>query len=194
MHVGTVPGNLVERYDPRVATPGTHALGPDDGTLEIHTFREGLAQRIGHDLIIEVGQWQASVEVSQDGAIAAVTLEADSRSLAVREGRNGLKALSDSDRADILGTINTKILRGAPIEFRSSSVEHDGGRLAVRGDLTLAGTTRPASFALDVSAHGRVAATLTVVQSEWGISPYRGLLGALKVRDAVEIMLDVAVP
>ena len=46
-----------------MATPGTHALGPGDGRLEIHTFREGLAQRVGHDLIIDVGQWRASVEV-----------------------------------------------------------------------------------------------------------------------------------
>ena len=44
------------------------------------------------------------------------------------------------------------------------------------------------------SAGGRVSATIPVTQSEWGIKPYRGLMGALKVRDDVEIVLDVALP
>jgi hypothetical protein len=35
---------------------------------------------------------------------------------------------------------------------------------------------------------------LPVTQSEWGITPYRGLLGALKVRDTIEVVLDVALP
>jgi hypothetical protein len=33
-----------------------------------------------------------------------------------------------------------------------------------------------------------------VTQSDWGIKPYRGLMGALKVRDTVEIDIDVALP
>ena len=35
-------------------------------------------------------------------------------------------------------------------------------------------------------------ATVPVVQTRWGIKPYRGLMGALKVRDDVEIVLDAA--
>jgi hypothetical protein len=31
-----------------------------------------------------------------------------------------------------------------------------------------------------------------VTQSEWGIKPYRGMMGALKVRDTVEVVIDVA--
>jgi hypothetical protein len=34
-------------------------------------------------------------------------------------------------------------------------------------------------------------ATATVVQSDHGIKPYRGFLGALRVRDAVDIDIDV---
>jgi hypothetical protein len=41
---------------------------------------------------------------------------------------------------------------------------------------------------------GRARSSVTVTQSEWGIKPYRGLMGALKVRDDVEIVLDVALP
>ena len=40
-------------------------------------------------------------------------------------------------------------------------------------------------------ADGRVTGTIPIVQSQWGIKPYRGLMGALKVRDDVEILIDV---
>ena len=36
--------------------------------------------------------------------------------------------------------------------------------------------------------------TLPVTQSEWGIKPYRGMMGALKVRDTIEVVIDVTVP
>ena len=31
--------------------------GPDTGKLEVHTYREGVAAKVGHDLIIEVTKW-----------------------------------------------------------------------------------------------------------------------------------------
>jgi hypothetical protein len=46
-------------------------------------------------------------------------------------------------------------------------------------------------FGLSTSADGRVRGTMPVTQSEWGIKPYRGMLGALKVRDTIEVVLDV---
>jgi len=39
-----------------------------------------------------------------------------------------------------------------------------------------------------------VTGTVALTQSEWGIKPYRGLMGALKVRDSVEVVLDARVP
>jgi len=173
---------------------GTHKLGPDNGTLQVRTYREGIAQKIGHDLFIDVGQWEATVEVAEDRSLSSVTLDADAQSLQVREGLNGLKPLTDKDRADIRKTIDEKILHRQPITFRSSAVEPGSGRLSVRGDLTIAGATRPANFELVLTPEGRVSGTLPVTQSEWGITPYRGLLGALKVRDTIEVVLDVALP
>src|SRR5579863_5852925 len=163
--------------------PGTHSLGPGDGSCRIQTYREGVAQKVGHDLIIEVSQWQATVEVSDDGRPTAISFAADPRSLHVLEGHRGVKPLSDSDRGEIRSNIDDKVLQGQPIEFRSDSVEESGGRLAVHGDLTMAGTTNPATFELRLAEDGRVSGTLAVTQSEWGIRPYRAFMGALKVRD-----------
>jgi hypothetical protein len=39
-----------------------------------------------------------------------------------------------------------------------------------------------------------VTGTIPLTQSGWGIKPYRGPMGALKVRDEVEIALDARLP
>jgi polyisoprenoid-binding protein YceI len=147
--------------------------------MHVHTYREGVAAKVGHDLVIEVTRWDATVG---DGAIE---LTADPTSLEVREGRRGVKPLSDKDRREIVKNIDAKILGREQIVFRSTSVDGD----AVAGELTMAGATRPVTARLE-TAEGRTRTTIPIVQSDWGIKPYRGLMGALKVRDDVEIVID----
>jgi polyisoprenoid-binding protein YceI len=179
--------------EPMALAPGTHKLGPDSGKLEVRTYRDGIAQKVGHDLIIDVGKWEGTVEVGGDGQPSSVALEADARSLQVREGLRGVKPLSDKDTAEIRKNIDEKILLGQPISFRSTAVETAGG-VTVRGELTIVGHQRPESFELELADDGRLTGTLPLVQSEFGIKPYKGLMGALKVKDAVEIVLDVQLP
>jgi hypothetical protein len=95
----------------------------------------------------------------------------------VLEGHRGVKPLTDSDCAEIRSNIDEKILRGQPIKFSSSAVELSDGRLVVRGELAMAGTTKLASFELRLDERGRVAGALPVPQSEWGIKPYRAFIG-----------------
>lgn len=175
--------------------PGTHALGPGQGTLRVLTYREGVAARVGHDLIIEVTEWEAQLTLGEDGAPSAVELTAAPASLAVREGLRGVKPLTDGDRADIRGTIVDKVLGRTPIMFRSSAIEPgSGGAVTVRGDLTLGGAARPASFSLRLGEDGHLEGRAEVRQSDWGIKPYRGLMGALRVRDEVEVTIDARLP
>jgi hypothetical protein len=160
-----VIGTLREwRYDRTV-----RELGPADATLTVKTFREGVAAVAGHDLVIEVTRWSA--RIGDDGA---VELSADPGSLEVRQGLHGAKPLSDRDRREIRKNIEQKVLGTHPIEYRGAA---DGS-----GELTMAGTTRP--LRVERTPGGGRA---TVTQSEWGIKPYRGLMGALKVRDDVEV-------
>jgi polyisoprenoid-binding protein YceI len=171
---------------------GTHKLGPDNASLTVKTYREGVAAKVGHDLIIEVQQWEATLELAADEAQSRLELSADPASLHPREGVGGVKPLTDKDRNDIRGNITGKVLGNDPIGFRSTAVEggQAGGRLSVQGELTINGETRPASFEVEVGTDGRATGTTELVQSEWGIKPYRGLMGALKVRDSVEIVFE----
>jgi polyisoprenoid-binding protein YceI len=159
-------------------------LSPNDGSLVVKTYREGVAAKVGHDLVIEVTRWEASYDEQ------TIELTADARSLEVREGVRGVKPLSDKDRQEIRKNIDGKVLGGQAIEFRSGSVTRSGDELVVDGDLTMAGSTRPLKVGLRTDGD-RVSATIALRQSDWGIKPYRGLMGALKVRDEVEVVIDV---
>lgn len=171
---------------------GSHRLGPRNSSLVVKTYREGKAAKMGHDLVIDVERWQATLDVTDDPAGWAIELSADPDSLAVREGVGGVKPLTDGDRADILKTIDGKALRGQPINFRSSSVRPVDGesRLAVEGELTLAGSANSLSARLDVTNDGHISGTVRLTQSEWGIEPHSALMGALKVGDELDVVID----
>jgi polyisoprenoid-binding protein YceI len=172
-----------------------HRLGPDDASLVVRTYREGVAAKAGHDLIIEVRRWEATVETGADGSPESVELRADPRSLHPREGLRGVKPLSDRDRREIERNIEEKVLGGEEIAFRSSDVDAGGdGRLRLRGELTIRGRSRPVDLELRVEDDGRVTGTVPLVQSDWGIKPYRGLMGALKVRDSLEVVFEGRLP
>jgi polyisoprenoid-binding protein YceI len=177
--------------------PGTYTLGPDDGTLLVRTGRTGAAAKAGHDLVIEVTAWRATLDLAAaDPAERALSLEADPRSLRVREGTGGMQSLGDDDKANIAKTIDDDVLEGRPIAFRSSSVEAgpDGTGLRVQGDLDLAGTRRPVAFHLNAAADGRLTGSARIRQSDWGMKPYSTLFGTLKVADEVEVTIDAALP
>ena len=172
---------------------GTYELGPADGILSVRTKRTGAAAKAGHNLVLHVTAWKATLEVGEDPAQTTVALSADGTSLRVREGTGGMQALGDDDKASIEETIDDEVLKQQEIAFRSTSVTvaPDRRTIGVEGELTLVGETRPVAFELAVDG-GRLAGTAVVRQSDWGISPYSTLFGTLKVVDEVEVALDAS--
>jgi polyisoprenoid-binding protein YceI len=171
--------------------PGTYAVGPETGTLTVRTGKGGAAARAGHNLLIEVARWGATIELGADPSQSVLELTADSRSLRVLEGSGGMTSLGDDDKSGITQTIDEEVLKGTAIVFRSATVESSGdGRLHVHGDLELAGGINPVAFELELGDDERVRATATVKQSAWGMKPYSALFGTLKVADEVEVAID----
>jgi polyisoprenoid-binding protein YceI len=175
---------------------GTYTLGPEQATLTVRTGKTGAAAKAGHNLVIEVTTWSATLEVASDPADSTVELRADSRSLRVVTGSGGMQALSDDDKVSIKKTIDDEVLKGAGIQFRSSAVRPsaDGETLTVTGSLALLGREGPVTFDLHGGPDGRLTATATVKQTEWGIKPYSTLFGTLKVLDEVQVALDGRLP
>ena len=171
--------------------PGTYRLGPDNATLSVRTGRSGAAAKAGHDLLLHVTAWQADIEVGSGDAPTSVALDADASSLRVREGTGGIQALGDDDKANIEQTIDNDVLKRSAIEFRSTSVEHaDESRFTVHGDLTLAGVTHPLAVDVAVGADGALSGGTVIRQTDWGMTPYSALFGALKVADEVEVTIS----
>jgi polyisoprenoid-binding protein YceI len=173
---------------------GTYRFGPENATLSVRTGRTGAASKAGHDLLLQVTAWEATLELGAGGADTSVELDADSTSLRVREGTGGMQALGDDDKANIEQTIDDEVLRRMTISFTSTTVElaEAGDVFSVQGELTLAAANRPVAFDVTVGADGSLSARIRIRQSEWGIKPYSALFGALKVADEVEI--EVSAP
>lgn len=168
----------------------THRLGPDNATLEVRTKRTGAAAKAGHDLVIHVTSWEASVELGEDGATTSMELAVDATSLRVQSGHGGIQALGEDDKASIHTSIDDDVLKRQDITFRSTKVQGDGGRLTVHGDLTIVGKAQPIDFELALGDDGAISGSAVVKQTTWGMKPYSILFGALKVHEDVEVVLD----
>jgi polyisoprenoid-binding protein YceI len=168
-----------------------YSLGPDDGTLSVRTKRTGAAAKAGHNLLIHVTSWTGTIGLDESTTIA---VDADGGSLRVHEGSGGVQALEDEDKENIRQTIDDEVLRREKVEFRSTGVEVAGSGLRVEGELTLNGETRPLGFDLALTADGRLEGSAIVKQTDWGMKPYSGLFGALKVVDEVEVAIEATLP
>jgi polyisoprenoid-binding protein YceI len=76
--------------------------------------------------------------------------------------------------------------------FAATAFEPDGnGGGTASGTFTLTGVARPLRLSVSPAGQDRYRVTGSVLQSDYGIKPYSGFLGALKVRDAVGIEADI---
>lgn len=177
---------------------GQYRLGPEQGKLLLKTSRTGLGRRAGHDLTIETTRWSADAVVNTaDPEKSSVTVTVDAGSLEVREGTGGLKPLTDSDRAEIKRTICDKCLytgEHPQITFTSAEVAGRPESFTITGNLTIMGKTQPVRVQASADGNGRIRGNATIAQSRWGIKPYSGFGGLLKVADEVQIQFDVAAP
>ncbi len=192
--------------EPMTAPVGRLRIGPACGQLIIRTRREGLAAKAGHDLTIDVTMWSGGLAHDpSDLAATTLAVTVDLDSFTVREGTGGALPLTDRDRKEINATMR-RILSasgarvsggsatpsGSPTAtFIANRVLPSGGGGSIDGILSLHGIEGP--LRLDVvhdDAH-RYRGTTTVKQSAFGIKPYSGMFGTLKVRDDVQVEFDV---
>ena len=177
--------------------PGDLDIGPHNGQLRLRTYRQGVAARAGHDLVLEAASWSGRVHLpAEEGAAPSVEVEIDLRRLDVVEGTGGVRPLSERDKADIRTAMQKRLRTGShPVaRFASSRVQLDGDEATVAGDLLLGGRSHPLELALKRAPDGTIVGSAQVVQTAWGITPYTGLFGALKLRDAVDVEVELRLP
>jgi hypothetical protein len=161
---------------------GTHTIGPSNGSLKVKTGREGAAAKAGHNLVLGVNSWEATVE---GGDTPTIQLTADPGSLEVLEGTGGAKPLGDDDKADIKKSIGDKVLGSSQITFQSSEVTDS----QAKGDLSIAGNSSVVTVPLNVSGD-KISGSVTLSQKDFGIKQFKALMGALKVSDQVTVEFE----
>ena len=176
---------------------GTHSIGPENGRLTISTYKSGMGAKVGHDLVLEARRWSGTVDVNPDNpGASSVQVTVDARSFEVVQASGGVKPLSDKDSADIRKNMDDKVLqtsRFPEITFRSTQVTPT----SIAGDLTIVGNTQPVTLALSVqdgAGETTITGRTTVTQTKFGIKPFSAMMGALKVKDDVDMQVELSLP
>lgn len=177
------------------------------GQCLVRVYREGLAAAVGHDLVLEVGEF--SVEIDADTPRIRAKFQADSLRVlgtqaeyaqfleqAKKGDTLGAGSLSGRDKSKIESSLHKKVLqthRFPVIRFESTAVSapEEGGALEVRGALILHGVERAIRVAVEAGEDASVARA-RLHQPDFDIAPFRALMGALKIKPDVEVELRLA--
>ncbi len=158
--------------------------------LLVHTAREGMLATVGHDLALVA----TSLTLDVDEAAGTVEARIDPRAIrlrgAVTDGGVALRPLSEADTHKIEAHLRDDVLevtRFPEIRFTGRVVRGtpSGGHV-VEGTLTLHGQACPLTLTTEragVVESGEVA----LDQPDFGIKPFRAMLGALRVRGRVVV-------
>ncbi len=178
---------------------GSHNLGPPAGKITLNVYRDGVAAKMGHNLVLEAKRWSGKAEIDIDDLAASrVEVTIDPGSFEIIEASGGVRPLSDKDRADIKKNINEKILMTSvnpEITFQSTEVSASPPDITVKGHLILAGKSQQVTLDVRVDeSSGRASGTTTLRQSSFGIKPFSAMFGALKIKDFVDIQFQLKLP
>ena len=176
---------------------GRHSLGAEQGRIVLMTLRDGLAAQAGHDLVLEPTRWSGELVVGDGLTPKSLEVRIEMGSIVVREGTGGLKPLTDRDKREIAITARKVLTADRHPEATFTATAFDpatGGGGQITGTLTLAGRSRPLRLDVSQADPGDYRAAATVVQSDFGIKPYSAFLGSLKVRDRVDVRIEISLP
>lgn len=168
-------------------------LRTDHAALFIYVFKEGALSRVGHDLKLQLAQFDFQVS-KEHAATATFDLRSITVVGAMHGGRASPSVLSPRDRRDIVKNMARSVLhtdRYPDAVFRSTRITSAGTRYRVAGNLKLHGVEQPLEFTA-TRAPSEVTARIPFRLSDFGMKPYRALLGALKTQD--EVVIEVRVP
>lgn len=164
----------------------------DNAEALVFTFKDGLLSKIAHDLKLAIRRFEIDVS---PGSVRA---RFDTRSLVVvtpmKDGQDNPSALSDSDKAKIQEQIAADVLHSnqhPTAEFVSRSVTQrpDGG-YSISGDLTLHGVTKPIDAETQANSGWQIT-RVELNQPDFGITPYKAMMGTLKIKPDVIVQLSV---
>jgi polyisoprenoid-binding protein YceI len=190
-----LPLGLLLVAAPVQAAPRSYTLDPAHSRMTIHVGKAGLFGFAGHEHEVVAGAFRGSATLDLERpAQSSVDLTFDAGALRVT-GQGEPPADVPQVQAAMVGATCLDAGRFPAIRFVSKSaapagaVGPNGGDLALRGELTLHGVTRPLTVRvhLDVTAEALEATgTTTLKQTDFGITPI-SKAGVVKVKDELTL-------
>ncbi len=165
-----------------------------EGKIHVFTYKEGMLSRLAHDLRLSVKRWELIVD-GRDvrGSFDPGSLEVDG---VVKGHRIDTKILSQKDLSDIAENIEKHVLkttRHPEITYEGRLVGAKAGKLTVRGKLMLVGRAGPLDLNLE-RVGDKLVGGATILQTRWGITPFKAALGSIKIKNDVGLRVDLPIP
>lgn len=170
-----------------VAAAQPTAIDTSRSSVTVRVYKSGLFSALAHNHIITA-------------AIASATLDAAQRTVSVTFNIADMKVVdpdgSESEHQEIEATMKgPKVLDAAQfptISFRSTRVDEiSPQRYKVTGDLKLHGQSREIAFPV-VLSEAIYKGSLTLKQTDFGITPVKIAGGTVRVKDEIEISFEIA--
>lgn len=180
-----------------VAAPVEFRAVPERSTLVVNVYRAGAFSPLLHDHHFVPQRWTATARVDpRDPSAVALEVVVDAQSLRDRQ-----PALSANQRRQVERQVRSPTVLDATrfpvIRFSADRLELETwnpstGALEgeVSGRLSLHGVERPLEVPVRGSLHGdrlQVEGRVAFLQTQFGIEPYRQLLGSIAVEDEVDV-------
>lgn len=184
-----------------LAQPVPHAVDGDASLVYALVYKSGAASAVAHDHAIRARSLQGTVVLDPDDPTAcSVEVEVDLTSLdpaapAARAAAGLDGQVSERHRQTIQRNLSGEeqlfVERFPVASFRSSVCARVADRLELTGVFSLRGVERPLTTTLQL-ADGRLTGGFSLLQSDFGYAPYTAALGALRVRDQVDVVVELA--
>jgi polyisoprenoid-binding protein YceI len=192
------------------ATPVTATSSATDSLLYALVWRDpsAVGNSFAHDHVVRASDWAGTFTfLPGDASACAVDVDVVTGALindepALREAVGLDSAMSERDRTSVrdsmLGDDQLDAANHPMLSFTSLACRGDldgAGTLEVDGTLTVRGASRPVTWTVEYAvddAGGMLArGSLTIAQSDFGITPYQAFFGAVKVADEVDLAFEL---
>ena len=170
---------------PVLASAQRLAIDSTKSSVAIRVFKSGLFSGLAHDHTIQAPVATGNIDMHEK----SVTLTFNVADMKVLD-----PGVSESDRKDIDATMKgPKGLDGAQfptINFASSSAKTSGDHNEVTGTLKLHGASRQITAPVNWQ-DGKYAGSLSLKQTDYGITPVKIAGGAVRVKDEITIEFNI---
>jgi polyisoprenoid-binding protein YceI len=176
-----------------------YSIDSAQSKMEIHVSKEGAFKAFGHDHLIAAKEVSGQVQFDpQQLDQSSVRIKIPTKSITVIDPGE-----SEKDRKEVQATMEgEKVLDVAKfpeITFTSTGVSsakksREGWELTLAGQLNLHGVKKPATFPLRVTANAdelHADGELSVLQTDYGITPVKVGGGTVKVKDKLRITFNI---